>query len=126
MGVNGMPALPLLMGYRHTRLWTEVRVLVRGWRMAVTRPTLRLFAVLAVAMRCVALMGGAVVMPLGWARLSEAGQRRAEHQRGAQHGQGFFSCVADPLHVNARRKFCSPGAVNGSDSGFAKLLLGLR
>jgi hypothetical protein len=58
--------------------------------MAVTRPTLRLFAVLAVAMRCVALMGGAVFMPLGWARLSEAGQRRAEHQRGAQHGQGFF------------------------------------
>ena len=98
-----MTALPLLMRYRHPRLRAVVWIFV-GRRVAVARaPLLRLLSMLGAAMLRVALMGGTVVMPLGRARLSKTGQRYAEHQRGAKHGQGF-------LHVLLILCMLMPGA----------------
>ena len=76
-----MTTLPLLVRYWHTLLWAEVRVTVSRTAAIVMSALL-----LGLAMWWVALVRWTAIMSIWWARLREAGQRCAEHERGADHG----------------------------------------
>ncbi|MNC59627.1 hypothetical protein D3C75_1094480 [compost metagenome] len=81
MWINGMTTLPLLVRYRHALLWAEVWITVSR-SAAIVMSAL----VLWLTMWRVALVRWAAIMPVRRARLREACQRCAEHERGADHG----------------------------------------
>ncbi|MNE95184.1 hypothetical protein D3C80_1932360 [compost metagenome] len=86
-----MAALPLLVRYRHPRLWTEVRITV-GLSLAVAgfAMLLRMALLLALLRMTLALMRAVAIVPLRRAGLGEAGQWYAEHQGSAEHREAFF------------------------------------
>ncbi|MNN11648.1 hypothetical protein D3C81_1246130 [compost metagenome] len=88
--VYHVATLPLLVRYRHPRLWTEVWITV-GLSLAVAgfAMLLRVAWLLVLLRMTLALMRAVAIVPLRWAGLGEAGQWYAEHQGSAEHGEGL-------------------------------------